>query len=121
MKAPLIDQNGDLVFQNGDMVMVDGDQELVQSVESILKTVKGELFMDEDFGLSHDNLVGKQADKDATHDDIVEAISQESRISSVEEIDFNDDRSKRTRSISLSMTKADQTGEISLNDVGIES
>lgn len=120
MKSPKIDENGDLVLENGEIVMIDGDEELAQSVESILKTRQGELFMDEDFGLNRDNLLGKQADQDAAHDDIVEAISQETRIASADEIVFNDNRSSRTRTVSVTMTKADQTGTISLNDVGIE-
>jgi phage baseplate assembly protein W len=121
MKAPLI-VDGDLVMKNGEIVMIDGDQELAQSVESILKTRQGEFFMDTEFGFNRDNLLGKQADQDAAHDDIVEAIAQEERVATVDEITFTDDRSSRSRAVSLSMTKADDDGEtIELNDVDVES
>jgi phage baseplate assembly protein W len=122
MKAPLIDSNGDLVMKNGEIQMIEGDQELAQSVESILKTRQGEFFMDTEFGLNRDNLLGKQADQDAAHDNIVEAVAQESRIATVDEITFSDDHSTRSRTVSLSMTKADDDGEtIELNNVDVES
>lgn len=121
MKAPLIDSNGDLVMKNGEIQMVEGDKELAQSVESILKTRQGEFFMDTEFGLNRDNLLGKQADQDAAHDDIVEAVAQESRIATVEEITFADDRSSRSRTVSLSMTKADDGKTVELNDVDVGS
>jgi phage baseplate assembly protein W len=121
LKSPLIDANGDLVMKNGEIQMVDGDEELAQSVESILKTRQCEFFMDTEFGLSRDNLLGKQADQDAAHDDIVEAVAQEERVATVDNISFLDDRSARTRSISLSMTKADAGETVSLDNVGVES
>ncbi|EST12039.1 DUF2634 domain-containing protein [Sporolactobacillus laevolacticus] len=120
MKAPLI-IDGDLVMKNGEIQMVEGDEELAQSVESILKTRQGEFFMDTEFGLNRDNLLGKQADQDGAHDDIVEAIAQEERIATMDNISFADDRSTRSRSISLSMTKADDGETISLEDVAVES
>jgi phage baseplate assembly protein W len=121
MKAPLIDSNGDLVMKNGEIQMIEGDQELAQSVESILKTRQGEFFMNTEFGLNRNNLLGKQADQDAAHDDIVEAIAQEERIATVDDIAFADDRSSRSRTVSLSMTKADDGETISLENVDVES
>lgn len=120
MKAPLI-VDGDLVMQNGEIVMVDSDAELAQSVESILKTRQGEFFMDTEFGLNRDNLLGKQADQDAAHDDVVEAVAQEPRIATVDTITFTDDRTARTRTVSLSMTKADDGETISIENVDVES
>ncbi|MCO7127824.1 DUF2634 domain-containing protein [Sporolactobacillus shoreicorticis] len=121
MKSPLIDENGDLVMKNGEIVMVEGDEELAQSVESILKTRQGEFFMNTEFGLNRDNLLGKQANQDDAHDDIVEAIAQEERIATVDQITFNDDPVARSRSVSLTMTKADDGETVSIEDVDVES
>lgn len=121
MKAPMIDANGDLVMQNGEIQMVEDGEELAQSVESILKTRQGEFFMDTEFGLNCDNLLGKQADQDAAHDDIVEAVAQEERIATVDSITFTDDRNDRTRTVSLTMTKADDGQTVSIENVDVES
>ncbi|MED4977229.1 DUF2634 domain-containing protein [Heyndrickxia faecalis] len=106
MISPKIVQ-GDIVIENGEVVMVDGDEELVQSIRMLLQTRKGEFFLEPEHGLSFDNIIGKEANQDETHDDIVEAISQEDRIESVEKIDFNDDNKARIRSISVELQKAD--------------
>lgn len=103
--------DGDLVIdENGDIVMVEDDEELAQSIRMVLQTRKGEFFLDPDHGLVFDNLLGKEASQDEAHEDIVEAVSQEERIASVEEVIFNEDRKNRKRSVSLVLRK--ETGEI---------
>lgn len=106
MIAPKI-ENGDLVIDNNDFVMLDGDEELSQSVRLLLQTQKEEFFLDEDHGLSRDNIQGKEADQDAAADDIIEAVSQEYRIESVEDIVFEDDRKNRSRTVTLTLQKED--------------
>ncbi|MGG1483546.1 DUF2634 domain-containing protein [Peribacillus castrilensis] len=118
MIAPKL-TNGDLVIENGDLIFVKDDEELAQSVESVLQTEKGEFFLEEDHGLIRDNLVGKQANQDEARDDIIEAISQESRVESITEIVFVDDKKTRKRSVKLSIQKVDGTlldiREVALN------
>ncbi|WP_051291496.1 DUF2634 domain-containing protein [Fictibacillus gelatini] len=99
--------DGDIVIENGDIAMIEGDEELAQSVRMLLQTRKGEFFLEEDHGLVFDHILGKDFNLDEARDDIIEAISQEDRIASVEEIAFNDDLQSRTRTISLTLKKDD--------------
>lgn len=111
--------NGDLVIENGDLIFVEEDEELAQSVESVLQTDKGEFFLEEEHGLVRDNLVGKQANQDEARDDIIEAVSQESRVESIADIVFVDDKKTRKRSVRLTIQKVDGSlldiGEVPLN------
>lgn len=100
-------KEGDLVIENGELVMIEGDEELVQSVLSVLQTRKGEFFLVEEHGVFLDNLLGKEANQEEARDDIIEAISQDERIASVEDVTFADDRKDRIRSVSLKLRKAD--------------
>ncbi|WP_419882798.1 DUF2634 domain-containing protein [Peribacillus sp. B-H-3] len=113
--------DGDIVIdENGEFVMIEGDEELAQAVEETLETRKGEFFLEPEHGLVFDNILGKEANQDEALEDIVEAVSQEDRIASVEEVIFNDDLQARTRSISLVLRKED--GEtLSIKDVNIDA
>ncbi|UMZ35543.1 DUF2634 domain-containing protein [Priestia megaterium] len=105
-KAPKL-VNGDLVIENGELVMISGDEELVQSVQAILGTRKGEFFLDSEHGLSHENVMGKPANQDLARDDIIEALMQEERVASIPTVNFNDDKAKRKRNVSLTIEKDD--------------
>jgi len=111
--------DGDIVIENGNVVMVEDDEDLAQSVEMVLGTRKGEFFLDPDHGLSFDNLLGKQADEFEARDDIIEAISQEDRVSAVTDISFIDDRSARKRSVKVTVQKQDGT-EIDIGEVDVD-
>jgi len=112
--------DGDLVVdENGDIVMVEDDEELAQSVRMVLQTRKGEFFLEPDHGLVFDNLLGKEADLAKAHEDIVEAVLQEERIASVEDVIFTDNPQDRTRSVSLEMRKTDG-GTLSLEGVNVQ-
>ncbi|MBF4022229.1 DUF2634 domain-containing protein [Burkholderia pseudomallei] len=88
MKSPKIDENGDLVFLNGDVVWVDGAEEIVQSVTSIIQTRKGEWFLNDGFGLSHEHIFVKSPDLNMIEDDLREAIGQEERITEITDIEL---------------------------------
>ena len=106
MNSPKI-INGDLVIKSNDFVMTTDDEDIIQSVQAVLQTRKEEFFLDLEHGLVRDNIIGKQASQDDARDDVIEAVSQDERIESVEEIIFTDDRQKRTRTISLTLQKTD--------------
>lgn len=106
MMAPKI-ENGDLVIENNDFILIDGDEELAQSIKTVLLTQKEEFFLNPEHGLFRENILGKEANQTAATDDIIEAISQEERIESTEEINFTDDRNLRIRDISLTLQKVD--------------
>ncbi|MDE3837943.1 hypothetical protein C0966_00780 [Bacillus methanolicus] len=121
MIAPkLVD--GDLVVENGELVMIDGDEELAQSIRSILETRKGEFFLEPEHGLSYENLLGKNTNKEALRDDIIEAVSQEPRVESIPDIQIIDDRKARKRSVKLTIQKETgelvEIGEVELGGVG---
>ena len=106
--------------KNGDLSIVDGDEELVQSVSLTLQTRKGEFFLESEHGLVLDNLLGKVANATEAKEDIVEAISQETRIAAIESVIIADDRKQRTRSISLRLKK--ENGEtLSVSEVSINA
>lgn len=115
MIAPKI-VNGDIVIENGEWVWVEGDQELAQSIESELMTRRGEFFLEEDFGLRHENLFGKHTNEHALRDDLVEAISHEERVQSVRDIFIVDDKKNRHRTVHLTIEK-ENNEIIQINDV----
>lgn len=101
-------KNGDLCFENGELQMVDGDAELAQSVEMILKTSMGEFDLDEHVGLDRSNILRKQFDQEEAQYDIINAISQEERIASVESVSFSINKESRNLSVHVKMTKEDE-------------
>ncbi len=103
-------ENGDLVLSGGSFLYVEGDIELAQSVENVLATAKGEWFLDEDHGLERDAILGKQFNESEATDAIIEAVTQEERIASVEDIRYAFDKVTRTLSVSMQLRKDD--GEI---------
>lgn len=117
MKSPKI-VNGDLVFENGDVVWVEGDEDLVQSTSINFKTRLGEFFLEEDAGLSRDNILGKNFDDDLIRDDIIEAAMKDERIASVEDIEITNNRVERKRIISFTITKEDG-GTVQLEEVEV--
>jgi phage baseplate assembly protein W len=111
-------EGGDLVVENGNLIMISGDEELIQSVQSILRTRKGEFFLDPEYGLSYDNLLGKGASEAEIRDDIIEALSKDDRIGTVTNISFV--KEGRTLKISLTIQKQDET-ELTIDEVELNA
>ncbi|QSX19986.1 DUF2634 domain-containing protein [Priestia megaterium] len=111
-------EGGDLVVENGNLIMISGDEELIQSVQSILRTRKGEFFLDPEYGLSYDNLLGKGASEAEIRDDIIEALSKDDRIGAVTNISFI--KEGRTLKISLTIQKQDET-ELTIDEVELNA
>lgn len=86
---------GDLVIENGDFVLIDGGEEEAQCIERVLTTNRGEWFLNLLHGLDYTHIFTKPLDEDRARLSIVEAIHQEPRVESVEEIEFQFDRAKR--------------------------
>lgn len=101
--------NGDLVLEKGNLAFVEGDLELNQSTAHGLRTALGEWFLDEEFGLDHDALLGKGFNENEASDAIVECVTQDPRIARVETITYNFDNITRTLSVFLRMIKQDET------------
>ncbi|MGE7716970.1 DUF2634 domain-containing protein [Priestia megaterium] len=111
-------EGGDLVVENGNLIMISGDEELIQSVQSILKTRKGEFFLDSEYGLAYDNLLGKGASEAEIRDDIIEALSKDACIGAVTNISFV--KEGRTLKISLTIQKQDET-ELTIEEVELNA
>lgn len=119
MKSPKL-QDRDLVIENNDLVMIDDDEELIQSVKNTLLTRKGEVFLGSEDGMSYENLLGKGTSQEEARDDIIEALSKDERIGSVTNITFIDDPVFRTRKISLTIQKQDET-ELTIDEVELNA
>lgn len=117
MISPKI-ENGDFVVNEGDLVMVSGDEELIQSVLSILLTRKGEFSLDPEYGLSHETIFAKGTSEEEIKDDIIEALSKDSRIGAVNNITLSTEG--RTLKITLSIQKQDET-ELTIDEVELNA
>lgn len=89
-------ENNDLVIDaQGDFIMVEGKDEEVQCVERILTTNTGEWFLNILHGLVYEYILTKPFDEERARLAIIEAIYQETRVSSVEDVNFMFDSKHR--------------------------
>lgn len=117
MKSLLIDESGDLVFNGNELQMTDAATDIQQSVRIILETLLGEFFFDENLGLTHENLLGKNLNLEYLKQDIIDTIiEQEERISSVDSVFFNLDKANRHLVVHVKMT-----AEINAETTEVES
>ncbi|GGC97949.1 DUF2634 domain-containing protein [Enterococcus wangshanyuanii] len=102
MKDLVLSSSGDVLFES-DLQLVDGEDELAQSVLLILSIRLGEFFLEDELGLSHENMLAKNFNEEYLSQDIVWAITdQEPRVASVNEVEIiknNRDLSVRVRMI----------------------
>jgi phage baseplate assembly protein W len=110
--------DGDLVFDNQNNIsMVSDDDELLQCIEEILKTNTGEWFLDDSVGFARFELLGSKFNEDTAIDLLTEAILQETRIDSLENLTLDFDRKTRKLSVTFEIIKA--TGESLIGEVVI--
>ncbi|TQK41976.1 uncharacterized protein DUF2634 [Brevibacillus sp. AG162] len=104
-----VDETGDFILDGqNDLQMVDGDEELCQCVADILSTNLGEWFLNpQGHGFRRFEVLGKKFNKDLVTEELVAAVLQEDRVSSVEEILWEFDRTKRSLSGRFRFTKLD--------------
>lgn len=88
-------EGGDLVIEKGDFVMIEGEEEEAQCIERVLTTNQGEWFLNLLHGLDYTHIFTKPFDEDRARLSIIEAIHQDPRVESVEEVEFQFDRAKR--------------------------
>lgn len=110
--------DGDLCFDESELQMVEGNEEIAQSVLISLKTRLGEFKLDENVGLDRANVLGKALNIEEARYDIVEAIMQEERITSVDQLEIHDDRTTRTRKVDLKMS-INETESLELGEVDL--
>lgn len=97
------------MFESGTLQTVEGDAELAQSIENILATAKGEWELDEEYGLDRDAILGKTLNESEAADAIIEAVTQDERIASVENIRYSFNKATRTLSVGMTLRKQDET------------
>lgn len=100
-------QNGDLVITAGDFMMIEGDEELAQSVRMTMETAQGEWFLNADFGMRREPFENKPYNEEEIRASIIEAATDDTRISSVENLTTTLDRVARSLGVMLELQKVD--------------
>ncbi|UVI28160.1 DUF2634 domain-containing protein [Paenibacillus spongiae] len=96
--------DGDLVFEAGDLVMIEGPAEQAQCVRITLGTNKGEWFLDPDLGIDFKLFLGKNLNREEMIEELREGLHQLDFISTVEDIEINQDHTTRRQLISFTAT-----------------
>jgi phage baseplate assembly protein W len=110
--------DGDLVLDaQKNIPMVSDDDELLQCVEEILRTNAGEWFLNDSIGFARFEVLGSKFNEDTAINSLTEAVLQEPRIDSVENITVDFDRKTRKMSVTFEIMKV--TGETLIGEVEI--
>ncbi|MBD8498365.1 DUF2634 domain-containing protein [Paenibacillus arenosi] len=121
MKTWLL-QEGDIVLEQGNVKWVEGREELAQAVRVRLGTRLGESFFTPEMGIDHELLIGQPFDEDQMREIVLEALADEERISSVDEINIQYDKASRTADIHVAMTSIEgEEVEVDVNSSGFEA
>jgi phage baseplate assembly protein W len=99
MRDILLADDGDIDFAHA----VDADQEVMQSIRIILETSLGSFVGDADMGLDTSDLIGKQYNERYAVAAIREALTQEKRITAVNDVAIAADLTVRTATVSLDL------------------
>jgi phage baseplate assembly protein W len=108
--------DGDLSFEKNDFQIVNEDAEIAQCAEIILGTNKNEWFLNPEFGIDFNSLIGKVTDAQIENE-IIEGLSQEPRIESVENVSIT--RNKATRKVTITFEATLINGEVLESEVEI--
>ena len=108
--------DGDVDLTGGQINFLTNEDAIVQNIKSLLSIRRGEWFLNTDLGLSHDNLLVKAPDLTILDLDIREAISQESEILTVENVDIEIGEDRRVNISFQARLREDQTitGEVTV-------
>jgi hypothetical protein len=111
MDLQVSELNNDLVFENGELQVVDGNPGKAQRIRSRLLSVKGEWFLDPNFGVDYHNLVWVKL---TPHPIIAAHIQQQALLSAdpgdvISEFDMVLDSATRTLRISISVEASNGT------------
>lgn len=100
-------RNGDLVISSGELAMIEGDHELAQSVKLTMETARGEWFLNEDFGMLRDPFEAKPHNEEEIRAALIEAATDDERITAVDDLTVAFDRPGRLLSVSMTLQKSD--------------
>lgn len=99
-------KDGDLNIEDDDFTVVDGPESTTQGVAISLGTNLKEWFLDEEFGLDFNKILGKSTDEEARAE-ILRAIAQDEEIDTIDSLEIISDYQNRKRKISFTLTLVD--------------
>ena len=94
-------ENGDMIFIDGELQVVDNEEDIKQCLLAIFNIRKGEFFLDSDLGLDYTSLETKGSSDEEIIADLMDAISQEDRITEIVDITITRNKVERTVSIDI--------------------
>ena len=84
--------------------MIEGKEELIQQIKLIFRSKQGEWFFNPEYGLNYDNLLQKKPNLELIRDEIKNGLSQCSTLFSIDYVNVDFDKSKRTLVINFQAT-----------------
>lgn len=99
MESLKLDRNGDIQFE-----LVSGADELAQSCRISIGTNKGEWFLNPELGIPFSKFLGKQVSEEEMRSELTAGLLQDSRIQSIERIEFTIDYKTRKLVVNFSAT-----------------
>lgn len=104
-----LDEKGDVLIENNQIQMVSGDEFIKQTVQSVIGTNKGEWFLNEDEGITFENILGKFVDEDIIKTEIEEGLLQIDESFSITQFSCKFNSEKRKLEVSFSAVNDDGT------------
>ena len=111
MRALKLTNDGDIDFTNGQFSIVEGEEEIRQNIEIRLSTRQGEWFLDTNFGLDHNDILGKVFNEDQVRNAIIRSLRQEPRVIEIDFVNVTIDAENRNTTVSFRFTTTEGTVE----------
>ncbi|MBD8026415.1 DUF2634 domain-containing protein [Ureibacillus sp. Re31] len=99
-------KDGDLIVVDDDFTTIDGPESSAQGLEISLGTNLKEWFLDEEFGLDFNRILGKSTDEEARAE-ILRALAQDEEIDTIDSLEIISNYQDRKRKISFTVTLVD--------------
>lgn len=99
-----VDDTGDLVFTGGELATIEGPEELAQCCRLGIGTNKNEWFLNPEMGIEFTLFLGKDVNEARMMDELTAGLLQESRILSVENVEFTINPKSRTMLVTFTAT-----------------
>jgi len=112
----LLLKDGDIVIDEGELQLVEGADELAQCVDVTLNINQGEWFFNRNAGIDRSKTHGKSTDAEARNE-VIQGISQETRVNTIDELKIDSNRADRTRDIYFEVSSDEGTveSEVTIN------
>ena len=105
-----LNDKGDISIENNQIQMINDAELTRQTIQSIISTNKGEWPLNDEEGITYDNILGKHTDdEEAVQDEIEQGIQQVDENLSI--TDFNFDFDSNTRKLKINFKAENENGE----------